>query len=173
MRVNQCGALRTDTTTVIAVLHDRNHYGVLEINVKQRLIHIYNGLNRDLDRWFLFIFYALKRCMLCPLSASPKPVPDEAVTVKKHGQLAKGSHTSIEGYQIEIGSSPWRYERGTFLCQVDGYNCGPIACVKILEMFSLATRDDLALGYQMGRLRPVTKQYWERFVSRLSSDLII
>ncbi len=103
--------------------------------------------------------------MLCPLSASPKPVPDKAVTMKKHGRSArsaKGSQKSIEGYQIEIGSSPWRYERGTFILQVDGFNCGPIACVKILEMFGLATHVDLELGYQMGTLRPVAKQSTEQ-----------
>jgi hypothetical protein len=174
--VDQCCALRTDTTTVVAVLHNKDHYGVLEIDIKKRLIRIYDGLNRNLDRWFVFIFNALKRFMLCPLSASPKPVPDKAVTVKRHGRSsrsAKGSQKSIEEYQIEIGSSPWRYERGTFIRQVDGFNCDPIACVKILEMFCLATHVDLELGYQMGRLRPVVKQYWERFVSRLNSDLII
>ncbi len=176
VRVDQCCALRTDTTTVVAVLHDSDHDGVLEIDIKKRLIHIYDGLNRNLDRWFVFIFYALKRCMLCPLSASPKPVPDKAVTVKRHGQSSRSamkSQKSIEGYQIEIGSSPWRYERGSFIRQVDAFNCGPVACVKILEMFALATHVDLESGYQMGRLRLVVKQYMERFVSRLNSDLII
>jgi hypothetical protein len=104
-------------------------------------------------------------------------VADEAVTVKRYGRsarLAKKIQTSIEGYKIDIGgSSPWRYERGSFIRQVDAFNCGPIACVKILEMFALATHVELESGYQMGRLRLVVKEYWERFVGRLDNDLII
>ncbi len=122
------------------------------------------------------MFYALKRCMLCPLSAAPQPIPDKAVYVKRPGWLAKGSRKSIDGYQFEIGSSrssPWRYKRGNFIRQVDGFNWGPIACVKILEMFGLATRDDLVLGYQMGRLHLVMKQYWECFMDKCNKDMII
>ena len=177
VRLDQCSSLRADTTAVVAVCHERDHYAVLEINLTKKLIRIYDGLNMDLDRWFKHVFYALKRCMLCPLSATPQPIPDEPVLVKRHGRFAKGSNKSIQGYQIVIRDScvsyQWRYERGTFLRQVDGYNCGPIACVKILEMFGLATSDDLALGYQMGRLRQVVKHYWDRFMDRCHKDMIV
>jgi hypothetical protein len=67
VRVDQYGALPMDTTTVIAVLHYKDQCGVWEIGINKRLICIYDGLNRNLDRWFVFIFNALKRCMLCPL----------------------------------------------------------------------------------------------------------
>ena len=122
----------------------------------------------------MHVYYALKRCMLCPVTATPKAIPDKPVDVQKPGRVTKGSRKSIEGYKIDfIGSSPWRYKRGHFIRQVDGFNCGPIACVKILEMFGLAIRDDLWLGYQMGRLRQVVKQYWERFINRCSKDMSI
>ena len=29
----------------------------------------------------------------------------------------------------------WQLERGSFLIQSDGNNCGPIACLKIMELF--------------------------------------
>jgi len=176
VRVDQCCSLRRDTTTVVAVCHDRDHYGVLEIDLKQKKISIYDGLNRDLDRWLMYVFYALKRCMLCPVTAQPKAIPDKSVDVKK-SRRTKVTRKSIEGYKIDFsgsyGSSAWRYERGHFIHQVDGFNCGPIACVKILEIFGLATRDDLWLGYQMGRLREVVKQYWERFINRCSEDMTV
>ena len=38
-------------TRVVAVAHDRNHYGVLEIDILNKRVLIYDGLYRDLDRW--------------------------------------------------------------------------------------------------------------------------
>ena len=38
-------------------------------------------------------------------------------------------------YDIIIAMQKWRLERGSFLHQSDGNNCGPIACLKIMELF--------------------------------------
>jgi hypothetical protein len=54
-------------TKVIAVTHDRNHYGVLEIDIPKERVVMYDGLYRDLDRWMDYVFSALKHCMLCDI----------------------------------------------------------------------------------------------------------
>ncbi len=41
----------------------------------------------------------------------------------------------VNGYDIIIAMQKWWLERGYFLHQSDGNNCGPIACMKILELF--------------------------------------
>jgi hypothetical protein len=41
----------------------------------------------------------------------------------------------VNGYDIIIAMQKWRLERGYFLHQSDGDNCGPIACMKIMELF--------------------------------------
>jgi hypothetical protein len=41
----------------------------------------------------------------------------------------------VNGYNIIIAMQKWRLERGYFLHQSDGNNCGPIACMKIMELF--------------------------------------
>jgi hypothetical protein len=51
-------------TRVVAVVHDRDHYGVLEIDIPSKKVIIYDGLYRDLDKWVDYVFSALKRCML-------------------------------------------------------------------------------------------------------------
>jgi len=45
--------------------HDRDHYGVLEIDIPSKKVLIYDGLYRELDKWVDYVFSALKRCMLC------------------------------------------------------------------------------------------------------------
>jgi hypothetical protein len=54
-------------TRVVAVVHDRNHYGVLEIDIPNKRVVIDDGLYRDLDRWLDYVFSAMKRYMLCDL----------------------------------------------------------------------------------------------------------
>ncbi len=41
----------------------------------------------------------------------------------------------MNGYDIIIAMQKWQLERGYFLHQLDGNNCGPIACMKIMELF--------------------------------------
>ncbi len=41
----------------------------------------------------------------------------------------------VNGYDIIIAMQKWQLERGYFLHQLDGNNCGPVACMKILELF--------------------------------------
>ncbi len=53
--------------SVPAVLHGRDHYGVLEIDIPNEKILIYDGLYRDLNRWMDCVFSAMKHCMLCDL----------------------------------------------------------------------------------------------------------
>ncbi len=40
----------------------------------------------------------------------------------------------VNGYDIIIAMQKWQQERGYFLHQLDGNNCGPIACMKIMEL---------------------------------------
>ena len=57
---------------------------------------------------------------------------------------------SIEGYRLTLGIEDyWRFERGHFIKQLDSFNCGPIACVKILEMFHLTTKYEVNLAVQI------------------------
>jgi hypothetical protein len=79
---------------------------------------------------------------------------------------------STEGYTFDIGNDSWKYVRGNFIRQVDGFNCGPIACVKILEMFGLASKTDLVDAYDMGHLRQVVAKYWRQFLDGCDGDLL-
>jgi hypothetical protein len=40
----------------------------------------------------------------------------------------------INGYDVIIAMQKWQLEKGFFLDQSDGNNCGPIACMKIMEL---------------------------------------
>jgi hypothetical protein len=56
-------------------------------------------------------------------------------------------------------SPQWGLEQGQFLKQLEGLNCGPIVCTKILEIFGLVTEFEVNIAYSLGTIRSlVTEQ---------------
>jgi len=90
----------------------------------------------DLGRWLDYVFSAMKCCMLYDLRIPHLYRADEP-KLMTHGRL-RHAKMSIEGYTLTISNvEEWRFERVHFIKQLDTFNCGPIACMKILEMFHL------------------------------------
>ena len=54
----------------------------------------------------------------------------------------------VNGYDIIIAMQKWQLERGSFLHQSDGNNCGPIACMKIMELFHLIDVEEACEVYE-------------------------
>jgi hypothetical protein len=44
-------ALPDHVTKVVAVMHDRDHYAVMEIDIPVKKVVIFNRLYKDLDKW--------------------------------------------------------------------------------------------------------------------------
>jgi hypothetical protein len=168
----QYKSIPPDITRVVAVVHDRDHYGVLEIDIPSRKVIIYDGLYRDLEKWVDYVFSALKRCRLCDLRNPNLYAPDEP----KLMTLGRSRHAklSIEGYRLTLGiENYWRFERGHFIKQLDSFNCGPIACLKILEMFHLTTDYEVNLAYRTNGIRDMVADEWRKFIQRSEQDLIV
>jgi hypothetical protein len=54
---------------------------------------------------------------------------------------------TVHGYSLFLGLEEWRLERGDFIKQGNLFNCGPIACIKILEIDKLTTLYEVNLAY--------------------------
>ena len=67
----------------------------------------------------------------------------------------------IQGYLLTIGSDKWRFERGEFVKQVDRFNCRPIACTKILEMFKLVTEYEVKIVCHTNALWTLVTNEWK------------
>jgi len=159
-------------TKVVAVVHGRDHYGVLEIDIPSKKVLIYDGLYRDLDKWVDYVFSALKHCMLCNLRIAHLYAPDEP----KLMTLGRSRHAkmSFEGYRLTLGIEDyWRFERGHFIKQLDSFNCGPVVCVKILEMFHLTTKYEVNLAYRTNSIHDMVADEWRKFIQRSQQDLVV
>ncbi len=161
--MGQYKSVSPGVTRVVAVLHYRDHHAVLEVDISNKKVLIYDGLYRDLNRWLDYVFSAMKRCILCDLQVPHLYVAD----IPKLMMLRRFRvpFMSIEGYQLTLGiNDKWRFERGHFIKQLDPYNCGPIACTKILEMFHLTLEYDVKLSYVIHDIRDLVADNWRKFI---------
>ena len=170
--MGQYKSLPPGVTRVATVLHDADHYAVLEIDIPNKKVYVYDGLYRDLNKWLDYVFSAMKHCMLCDLRVAHLYVPAKPkLTTLRRLRHAK---MSIEGYQLTLGiHDEWRFERGHFIKQVDSFNCGPIACTKILEMFHLTSDYEVRLMYATNGIRKLVMDNWRRFIHRSEQDLLV
>ena len=79
LQTGQYKSFPPGVTTVVAVLHDKDHYAALEVDITNKKVLIHDGLYRDLDRWLDYVFSAMKRCMLCDLQVPHLYVADEPI----------------------------------------------------------------------------------------------
>jgi hypothetical protein len=78
----------------------------------------------------------MRICILVNPNVEPsaaKFLPDDAVSETVGRSTKRQEH--VNGYDVIITLQRWRLERASFLHQLDGNNCGPIACLKIMELF--------------------------------------
>ncbi len=168
---SQYKPLPPSITKVVAVLHKAAHYAVLEIDIPKMKVHVYDGLYRDLDRWLDYVFGTMKHCMMCDLEAAHLCEADKPKSMKvDRSRLAR---MSIEGYKLTVGIHEWRFERGHFVNQVDPFNCGPIACTKILEMFHLTSAYEVKLAYDTNGIRNLFTEHRRCFVHQCEQDLLV
>jgi len=173
LQPNVIKALKPETQRVVGVIHDTDHYAVMELSVQENKITMFDGLRRPLIRWMDHVISALKRSMLIGLRDTWNPVPDEP-TAHYHGSVRT---RVINGYTIVVRGAGeendviWKLVRGDFIKQVDGHNCGPIACLKILEQFGLTTTSEVRLAYDLNSIRGLVVNEWTRMTRECDDDL--
>jgi hypothetical protein len=57
-------ALPDHVTKVVAVMHDRDHYTMMKIDIPVKKVVIYNRLYRELNKWMDHVVSGMKQCML-------------------------------------------------------------------------------------------------------------
>jgi hypothetical protein len=163
-------ALPDHVTKVVAVMNNRDHYAMMEIDIPMKKVLIYNGLYRELDKWMDHIISGMKQCMLLGLNATHHHRADEP-SISNAGR-SRHSQKAIHGYSLFLGLEELRLERGEFIKQVDTFNCGPIACMNILEIYKLTTLYEVNLAYNTNSIWSFVVNEWTRLVTQCNNNLI-
>ena len=131
-----------------------SHYAVCEVILKDRVMRISDGLDKPLSKWF----------------------PQAEYVLKKIGVVPQDTYVNIIGRQMGAtivmnGIPPWNLLPDDFLHQSDGHNCGPIACLKFMDLFHIMPKADIEKSKQTYR-QLVTQQYSVLF-EKMKFDLVI
>ncbi len=113
---------------IVAVMHTKLHYAVMEITVDTETIKIFDGLHLDLLEWKDHVIRVMRIRILVDPNVDCSAAlfhPDYAVSKTVGCSRKRQEH--VNGYDVIIALQRWRLERGSFLHQSDGNNCGPIA----------------------------------------------
>jgi hypothetical protein len=139
-------------------------YAVMEITIDTKYIKIFDELHWDLLDWKDHVIRAMRICMLID-QFHPDPAVSEIVGCSRKPQ------EYVNRYDIIIVMQKWQLERGPFLHQLDGNNCGPITCLKIMELFHAIDVEGGREVYEKKNIRQFVMAEWDRLVERCSNDL--
>ncbi len=111
---------------LVVLMFVESHYAVCEVILKDRVMKISDGLDKPLQKWFRQSGYILKKIGVAP----------------------KDAYVNIIGRQMGATMvmndiSPWNLLPDDFLHQSDGHNCGPIACLKFMDLFNIMPQEEI------------------------------
>ncbi len=142
---------------------------MMEIDIPVKKVVIFDGLYKDLEKWMDHVVSGMKQCMLLGLNDTLHHMPNEP-SVSIVGR-SRRPQKAIHGYPLLFGLEEWRLVRGNFVKQVDTFNCGPIACLKILEIYNLTTLYEVNLEYKTNFIWRIVINEWQRLVAHCNNSL--
>jgi hypothetical protein len=143
----------------------------MEIDIPVKKVVIFDGLYKDFDKWIDHVVSGMKQCMLLGLNDAICHRANEPSISNVGG--SRRPQKAIHGYLLFIGLEEWRLERGDFIKQVNTFNCGPIACMKILEIYNLTTSYEVNLAYNTNSIQSFVISEWTRLVAHCNNNLIL
>lgn len=113
-------------THLLLIAFSRDHFSVLDFDLHMRTVGIFDGLNYKIDTWRDHITHTLWQFGLVDVDQKPK---------FKYSAQSENSEKK-QTFEVSFGDeAPWVCKNQHFTRQKDGHNCGPIACLKVMEVF--------------------------------------
>ena len=112
------------------------------------------ALRYSLTHWLDYAISALRRIR--------KISPEETFECKPDGMGAY--------YLTFECSRMWRLQSGEFMKQLDHYNCGPLACSKVIEIFGIVPIPEIKKAYDCDGVRRLVVNTWKLFKEKCNED---
>ena len=151
-------------THFVSTVYNRSHFTVLLFDLEAHQITVYDGLPCHLKKWQqAHISYILKKYGL----QDYKDMPHVKVTKGADGEEV------IKLLFSDLSAAPWLVAKDPELKQFDEINCGPIACMKVLEIYDVIPKNSVAAAPKMHPqgYRGIVMEYYKRFMQRYKPDM--
>jgi hypothetical protein len=127
------------------VAYKKSHFVVLQYDILNREVTVYDGLRCSIVRWVKQIIGTIKLFGF------------KAHNAKCH--QAKKDITIVLDFD---DSSPWTVRLDISYRQTDGINCGPIACLKLMELYGFLKEGSIdRIGESPGGYRSAVMDYYQ------------
>ena len=151
-------------THFVSTVYDRSHFTVLLFHLEACHVTVYNGLPCDLKKWENHISYILRKYSL----QNYRDMPKNEMTTGTDGDKLLLLFFSDEN------EGPWLISKDPELKQYDGINCGPIACLKVMEIYGVIPKKSVeaALTMHPQGYRGIVMEYYNRFMKRYGHGIL-
>jgi hypothetical protein len=150
-------------THFVSTIYDRSHFAVLLFDLEVHCVTMYDSLPCDLKKWENHISYILQKDGL----QDYKDMLSPSVTTGTDGDELLLLFFSDEN------EGPLLISKDPKLKQYDGINCGPIACLKVMEIYGIIpknTVDAASIMHEQGYCG-IVLEYYNRFMKRYEPDI--
>eukprot|EP00956_Cyclotella_meneghiniana_P011435 scaffold16047_cov34-Cyclotella_meneghiniana.AAC.1 len=151
--------LDPEIKVIASVVHDVDHFAVLEVVLGSKVVNVVDGLSVDIRRWIKHVINVFIRCKLLD------HVRDE-ISIKR----TQTSQRSNKGdtWELTCGAEIWTVQNAEFMTQRNTWDCGPIACAKILDLYGLWPKDG-----KVGKLRTFIINAYRQLLEGDTADIYI
>ena len=146
----------------VSMVYANGHFAVLLFDIEDRQIFVYDGLSTPIKKWTKHISHALRKHGL----ERHDDRAQERVTIDDNDD-------DVIELCFESGNgSAWIVLKDPVLKQHDGFNCGPIACLKVLELYGFLQQNSIEMiRHSTYGYRGVVMQYYCAFLEKYEDSI--
>jgi hypothetical protein len=170
-----CKDLGPGVTHIVTPAYTPGHFALLYFDLQEATVTVLDGLRVDIRKWERHIIYTLKVCCLKPLDARPSSLTTTTTVKRDNRDIV----TRVMNISFKSDSDPdrawpeWTVTNDPSIRQVDGFNCGPIACVKVMEVFGILEPGSLSVIEEYGSYRTVVMNYYQECISKYNNEIFL
>jgi hypothetical protein len=115
LAIKDCKQLPKGIQCIVAMMHTKLHYAVMEITVDTKTIKIFDGLRYDLLKWKDHVIRVMRICIVVDPNVDCSAAffhPDHAVS-KTVGR-SRNAREYVNGFDVIIALQRCQLERGSF-----------------------------------------------------------
>lgn len=170
--------IRENVTHLVSVALNSSHYAVLYYDLQGKTVSVFDGLNMKITNWQQHIIHTLKEYGIEGIDTVTKCAYRVEKLMNQDGIEMKKMFLNIS-----FGNSdgPWIVTNERQYRQKDGYNCGPIAMLKLLEIYgyikqgSINAIADTPAGYRgvaMNFFSLLKDKYYSSLLFEMRQDVV-
>jgi len=162
-------------THFVSVVWNTQHYAVLYYDIDERTVAVFDGLNKDIRNWQDHIIHTVKTYGLKPPFSYATCKFQDDVYVDKRVMKRRPSEKRDMKLEIsfdDLKQESWLVKNEHSYVQGDGVSCGPIACLKLMEIYGFIEVGSIEMIGESARgYRHVVMDYYNECVSRFDNLL--